>query len=403
MISYLGLSHLSLCYAASALKNGYKVNIYDFEKTINFFKKNKIVYEKNLDSILNKYKSNLTITSNFKKIKNSKLIFLAKDLNTDKLNKPKINEINKLINKIKMYKKNKILIILTQVPVSFCRQLDWNKNNLYHYVETLIFGHGISRALKPERIILGKKHFNKKVHPFLRKFLKKYKCPLIEMSYEESEMTKAFINIYLASQVTTTNYLNELANKFNADWSKIKSALILDKRISKNSYLNPGLGISGGNIERDLVSISSLKRKNKLVFDLTQHFISASHRSKNWPYIKIKKFLKKNSKVGILGFTYKENTISFKNAPSINLISKIGKNRCIVHDKKNKLIQTGNKIKFLELSKILSNSNYIIILHNILEYKKINFKKYKNIKIVVDPFKIIDKKNLDTKQRYFCL
>ena len=53
------------------------------------------------------------------------------------------------------------------------------------------------------------------------------------MSYEESEMTKAFINIYLASQVTTTNYLNELANKFNADWSKIKSALILDKRISK--------------------------------------------------------------------------------------------------------------------------------------------------------------------------
>ena len=78
------------------------------------------------------------------------------------MNKPKINEINKLINKIKMYKKNKILIILTQVPVSFCRQLDWNKNNLYHYVETLIFGHGISRALKPERIILGKNILIKK-------------------------------------------------------------------------------------------------------------------------------------------------------------------------------------------------------------------------------------------------
>ena len=107
MISYLGLSHLSLCYAASALKNGYKVNIYDFEKTINFFKKNKIVYEKNLDSILNKYKSNLTITSNFKKIKNSKLIFLAKDLNTDKLNKPKTNADRECY-----YKINYILFLL---------------------------------------------------------------------------------------------------------------------------------------------------------------------------------------------------------------------------------------------------------------------------------------------------
>ena len=30
MISFLGLSHLSLCYSAAALQKGYKVNILDF-------------------------------------------------------------------------------------------------------------------------------------------------------------------------------------------------------------------------------------------------------------------------------------------------------------------------------------------------------------------------------------
>ena len=88
MITYLGLSHLSLCYAASALKKGYRVNIFDFEKSINLFKNKKNIFENNLDKILLKYRNNLSITSNFNKIKSSKIIFLAQDLETDRLNKP---------------------------------------------------------------------------------------------------------------------------------------------------------------------------------------------------------------------------------------------------------------------------------------------------------------------------
>ena len=50
----------------------------------------------------------------------------------------------------------------------------------------------------------------------------------------------------------------------------------------------------------------------------------------------------------------------------------------------------------------LENSNIIIIFHNIDIYKKINFHKYKNIKCIIDPFGIIDKKNIK-KIKYFKL
>ena len=74
------------------------------------------------------------------------------------------------------------------------------------------------------------------------------------------EFTKAMINIYLASQVTTTNSLNDIIKNFeNVSWNNIKMVLSLDKRIGKFSYLAPGLGISGGNIERFAKSTQSFK------------------------------------------------------------------------------------------------------------------------------------------------
>ena len=64
MIFFLGLSHLSLCYAAAALKKGYKVNIIDFKNEVSDYFNNKKIYEPQLSSILKKYKKNFSILKN---------------------------------------------------------------------------------------------------------------------------------------------------------------------------------------------------------------------------------------------------------------------------------------------------------------------------------------------------
>jgi UDPglucose 6-dehydrogenase len=222
------------------------------------------------------------------------------------------------------------------------------------------------------------------------------------MKYEESELTKAFINTYLVSQVITTNYLNEFSKKYHADWHKIKQALMLDKRIGKFAYLNPGLGLSGGNVERDLKTISNTRKSLKLNSGLTDLFLKSSNYYKDWPLRIIKENSYKKNKIGILGYTYKENTLSSKNSPSKLLL----KYNYFLHDiNGNKLqkLKENQRIYFSELDDILKESSLICIFHNLEIYKKINFNKYSNIKIILDPYSILAKFQKTFKSKYFNL
>jgi UDPglucose 6-dehydrogenase len=406
MITFLGLSHLSMSYAASALYYGQKVLILDIESEINLYKKKQIkIFEPNLEKILNQFSKNFKISSNFDDAKKSDIIFLAKDIKTDKKNNVLLKESENLLKKIKLYRK-KILVIMNQVPVGFTRKIKWNKNQLFHFVETLVFGNAINRAIKPERIIIGKENIENKISIKLLNFLKLYNCEIIQMTYEESELTKGFINTYLASQLITTNFLSEIANYYKSNWNRIIHAVTMDKRIGEKGYFKPGLGISGGNIERDIQTLNRIVKFNKITNKLPEFYIRSNIYSRNW----INKIISKqkiiNKKISVLGFTYKENTLSTKNAIQVDLLKKY-KNKLIMHDLKSEnisKIQKGvkTKINFKSLKNNLEESNIIIIFHNINLYKKINFNKYKNIKCIIDPFGIINTKNIKNKQ-YFKL
>ena len=79
------------------------------------------------------------------------------------------------------------------------------------------------------------------------------------MKYESAEFSKIAINSYLAANALT-NTLSEMSKVIGANWDEISPTLKLDKRIGKHAYIVPGLGISGGNIERDLAYSKKVRR-----------------------------------------------------------------------------------------------------------------------------------------------
>ena len=403
MIVYLGLSHLSLCYSSAALTKGYKVTIVDFKKNVENYISGKFnINEPKLNNILNKNRKNFLITHDFNYLKTAKIVFLAKDLKTSKKNKIETQEIIDLLKKVRQLRNKKILVIKSQVPVGFTRKLNWKKSLKFHYVETLVFGEAVDRATYPERIILGKYNNNIKIPKVLSRYIKNFYCPILEMNYEESELTKGFINTYLVSQVITTNYLNEFSKKYRADWQKIKNALRLDKRIGKFAYLNPGLGLSGGNVERDLKTISDTRRSLKLHSNLTDLYLKNSNYYKEWPLRIIKQNCNNKSKIGILGYTYKENTLSSKNSPSKLLL----RFNYFLHDirvDELKKLKENKKLKFSKLEDVLKKSSLVCIFHNLEIYRKINFNKYPNIKIILDPYSSLKKNKISTASNYFNL
>jgi len=280
----------------------------------------------------------------------------------------------------------------------------------YYMVETLIFGEAMNRALHPERIIIGKNNENEKMDRYFLKYLYLFSKKIIEMNYESAELTKISINIFLATSITTTNYLCDIANQVNANWNHIKESLKLDKRIGKYAYLEPGLGISGGNIERDLRGIQDISKKIKINQSLINSVKKYSSYYKDWPFRALNKTNYQNKKIGILGLSYKENTNSIKNSPSIKLINKminilkIKKDLIFVFDPKVKIIKN-LKVNYLnnELN-LLKSCEILIIMTKWDIFKNLTLrdivKNFHGVDII-DPYETLNIKIKNSKRFNF--
>ena len=101
--------------------------------------------------------------------------------------------------------------------------------------------------------------------------------------------------------------------------------------------------------------------------------------------------------------SYKEGTNSIKNSPSINLIKKIkalGNTKISSYDPKAKY----NKVTQLKnFDLVVKNSSIIILMTPWKIFKTINFKYFKNVKIIIDPYKLISKNRFNKKQTYLSM
>ena len=304
------------------------------------------------------------------------------------------------------------MVVLSQVKPGFMRMINFDHNRLYYQVETLIFGKAIERAIKPERLIIGCKNSGSKIDNLYSKYLNKFNCPIIKMNYESAELAKISINLLLSSTVNTTNLLAEASEKINADWNKIIPALRLDKRIGRYAYVKPGLGISGGNLERDIRTIIDVNKKYKINSDYFRSILIYSAKRKNWVWEKLKKlgiekFKKLN--IAILGVAYKEDTDSIKNSPSIDLIKKLVKRHSVTAYDPSvpNNVKLKNFKRVSSVMKAVNRSDIVIFMTAWPEFRNINVneirKKMKG-KVIIDPFNILNfKKFPKLNKNYYSL
>ena len=411
-VGYIGLSHLGINYAIASAIKGFNIICYDENKDVILsLKKKKIpFYEKDTEKNLKKRFKQFKFTTTIDDLKECDLVFISQDVPTDSYGKSNLLVIKNLIKKVvKTIKNTCNLIILCQVPPGFTRSVDWPSSKLFYQVETLIFSKALERALLPERIIVGKgsNKINKKYNFFLNKF----KCPILEMNYESAELAKISINIFLISSVTSTNLLSEVSENIGANWDDISNALKLDKRIGKYAYLKPGMGISGGNLERDLETFKNFLKFNKIYKNYSKNIKQISNYRKDWIYNQfnmLTKDFKNIKKIGILGLAYKENTNSIKNSPSISFIKKISINnkfKINVYDPRIKELLKHKNISFLKNGEdLIKNCDVLVIATPWKIFKEINLNKFPNIKAIIDPYNLINfQKNKNKKLRYISM
>ena len=406
-VGFIGLSHLGLCYLAASAKKkcdviGYTKNKVTF-KELSAFKTS--IKEPHLIETIRKNRKKIKFTNNISDLNNANLIFITLDVKTSAdgvSNLKELNEYLKIIyNKIN---KNKILVLLSQVPPGFTENLNWKKNNLYYQVETLVFGSAINRALYPERIIIGKNNKNLKMNLNLLKYFNLFSKKHIVMSYKSAELTKISINIFLASSITTTNTLAEICENISANWEDIIPALRSDKRIGNYAYLKPGLGIGGGNILRDIKSLKKIAISYNSSNSLMNAILSNSQRRKLWIVEKINNLVKEKNinKISILGLSYKENTNSTLNSASIFLVRYFKNITFYAYDPLVKKTKAFNNLIICEnYTEAIKSSNILIVSTPHKQFLKINPNKFSNIKFIFDPLGFIDIEIKNKKFKYY--
>jgi UDPglucose 6-dehydrogenase len=331
VIGFAGMTHLGLNSAVAVADLGFEViGFAETEEEATRLRQAELpVVEPDLPEMLAANKDRLTFTAQVSDLGRADIVYISIDVPTDDEGQSDLSRIRALMDRIMpALGPDALLVILCQVPPGFTRALNFPPERLFYQVETLVFGRAIERARNPERYIVGCSDAAVPLPDAYTALLGAFDCPILPMRYESAELAKISINCCLVASVSTANTLAELCERIGADWSEIVPALKLDRRIGQYSYLTPGLGLSGGNLERDLATVIRFAEAHKTDAGVVEAWVSNSTWRKDWPYRTyrdlIRPMLGDSRRIAILGLAYKENTHSLKNAPSLVLLDNLG-------------------------------------------------------------------------------
>ncbi len=394
------MTHLGINSAAATAARGFQVLGCGEHSVIERLRAGEIpVSEPGLKELVAEHAQRISFTSESHDLANCDIVYISADVPTDDTGSSDLEPIRRLIDVVTPHlRRDAILVILCQVPPGFTRALaQLPHDRLFYQVETLIFGRAVDRALNPERFIVGCESPHLPLPKSYRDLLSSFGCPILCMRYESAELAKISINFCLVATVTVANTLAELSEQVGADWNEIVPALKLDNRIGQAAYLNAGLGISGGNLERDLQTVLNLSEGNHVDTSVIRAWMHNSAHRKDWCWRILKNRLldrKPNARIGVLGLAYKEDTHSTKTSPALSLLAHLKGFDVRIHDPVVPTSIVPFAVGCNEPIDCANDADALVIITPWNDYKKLSIQKLAKAmkgRLLVDPYRLLEK------------
>lgn len=418
-IGFVGLSHLGIVSSAAIASKGFRVVAYDPDAVLcNDLRQYRLpLHEPQLPELLAASATCLDYTSDVSELSNCSVIFFSMDVQTDTDNLSDLSDIRQLIEHVVSYAApGTTLVVLSQVPPGFTRGLFRQyadcEFHIYYQVETLIFGQAVERALSPERFIIGCSNAWRDLPDAYERLLKAFDCPILPMRYESAELAKISINMFLVSSISTANTLAEICEVIGANWSEIVPALKLDARIGSKAYLNPGLGIAGGNLERDLMTVKMLGEEHGTGCGVVDAWLANNSRRQDW----VLKILhgavlteQHTPTIGVWGLAYKPETDSTKNSPALALIKVLPHCLLRVYDPAVDFgsITRPSVVQVDSALEACAMTDALVVMTPWSEFAGIDLELVRDNMsgcVIVDPYGLLDSLSCrDLGFKYFCL
>ena len=396
-VGFIGASHLGQVYSAATAAAGIEVTLIDpSESLISALREAPSVAEPGLDDAWMKTPDKRTCSTDLQASRDCDLVFLSMDVPTDDHGESRSEVVETLASDLFVVLSGSGIpvVLLSQVTPGTTRRLSSKYKLLSYQVETLVFGQALSRASHPERHIVGVADVTDGLHPRHTEWLDIFPAAKYVMNYESAELSKIAINLFLAASVSTTNSVAELARSLGASWDDIVPTLRSDRRIGPHAYLAPGLGLSGGNIERDLATFLRLAGGGQADPSVIQAFVRSSKHHRDWVLRQLATLkLPSRAVVALLGIAYKPDTASAKNSPALEVMDALVDCEIRVHDPHAVVDERHSRVQQTEnWGDAVTGADCLIVMTPWAEYTSINvdeiFKLMRGTTII-DPYRVL--------------
>jgi len=262
-----------------------------------------------------------------------------------------------------------------------------NTNNIDFDVvsnpEFLREGKAIYDFMHPDRIVIGTE--NERALKLMLELYKPFQSPTIVTNIETAELIKHASNAFLALKISYINALANICEKVGADVAKVAEGMGYDKRIG-HAFLNAGIGYGGYCLPKDTAAFVKIAEEVGYDFEILQAVRNINDGQRRQFFAKIKKELWNiNGKtIGILGLSFKPDTDDMREAPAIDIISKLKEEGAHIKAYDPKAMENAKTV-FSDIEycqnayEVAKGSDALVIITEWAEFKSLDLQKVKSL------------------------
>lgn len=195
--------------------------------------------------------------------------------------------------------------------------------------EFLREGSAIEDFMRPNRVVIGANSAQAiSIMKDLYKPLYLIETPFVITNIESAELIKYASNSFLAMKISFINETANLCEKVGADVHMVAKGMGLDQRINPK-FLHPGPGYGGSCLPKDTLALLKMAEEHGVDLGIVDATIRANERQQDSMTKKIKDAMGplKGKTIAILGLSFKPNTDDVREAPSLNIIKQLLKEK----------------------------------------------------------------------------